>query len=629
MLLSLLLTGCAWLTDKELAALRDGDTDGVPAWEDCDDEDPTVDGTQFEDLDGDGLGGAAAPCPGPGVERAGDCDDTDATVLAPTDWYPDADGDGIRSIAPTSACDAPGAGWGPTPDEDCDDADATVGIPTQLYTDADGDGYGDPATGRRRCPGDGITDDDQDCDDTDAHVFPGAPADLCTGADANCDGQLDVDPSFRDFILAGPDDFEATPGLGGALASGEMDGAGAIVAAAAPGAVVLHSLTRGHVQTTAQRFAAITGEGFGTALAVGDAFVDEAGAGDLVVGAGGWADDAGMVAIFDVPPGGGDLRASAARVTWEGAEAGDRVGAALTLVEGTPGDDAPSLDPSFLVVGAPGRGGGVGAAWILALDAAGMTGTHGIDDATFALTAEAGGAGFGLGTATAAYTHPDGGAFVLVTAPGFDGTAGRTDAGAVFLSGYGDADVLGGAVPAWVGSRADEGAGAAVTAGDLTGDGVPELVVAAPEATWELNERAGIVYVLDGAEVAADTGASDRELASALLIVGGDAPDRRLGRSLLVMEATEGAPDGTQYLLMGAQFGACEDFGAVYRWVPVAEGASGRHTAGEAQRRLTGTVGSGLGAALANGGPYGFGDLVWVGTPDESGVNGMTFSSER
>ncbi|MDO9280668.1 MAG: hypothetical protein Q7U06_02100, partial [Pseudomonadota bacterium] len=78
--------------------------------------------------------------------------------------------------------------------------------------------------------------------------------------------------------------------------------------------------------------------------------------------------------------------------------------------------------------------------------------------------------------------------------------------------------------------------------------------------------------------------------------------------------------------------GGAEDvgnFGAVYRWVPVADGASGRHAAGEAQRRLTGEVGDGLGSALVYGGPYGFGDLLWVGNPDAARVSAMTFSSER
>jgi hypothetical protein len=628
MLLSLLLSGCAWLTDKELAHMRDKDGDQVPVWDDCDDDKASIGGKarRFEDLDGDKLGGAAIEaCANEGVALADDCDDTDADVGGRVDWYPDADGDGYQGATPTPDCTAPGAGWTSVAGEDCDDADASVGEPSLRYTDADGDGHGDPETGLLRCPDVGTTPDAADCDDTDAGTYPGAPYDLCDGTDANCDGLQDVEASFRDYSLAGPGDTDAPVGLGASLAAGGMDGAGITLVAGAPdaGRVVLFTLERGYVQTTAQRFASIEGEGFGSAVALGDAFVDEVGASDLVVGAAGWAGGAGLVAIIDVPPGGGDLDASSARVTWEGTP-GDRVGSAVTFVEGVPG-----FTSSFLVVGAPGASGGEGAAWILELSAAGMTGAHDMGDATYTFTAAGGGGDFELGTATGVYPHPEGGAFVMTTAPGFDGASGRTDAGAVFLSGYGGADVLSGAVPTWVGSRAGERAGTAVAAGDLTGDGVSELVVSAPEATWELNARAGVVYVLDGDEVIDDTGATDQELASALLVIGGDAEGRGLGRSLLVAEATEGAPDGTQYLLMGAHFGACEDFGAVYRWVPVDDGASGRHAAGEAQRRLAGDAGSGLGGALANGGPYGAGDLIWVSNPDEARVSAMTFSSER
>ena len=101
------------LGDGALAAAgtHDGDGDGVWAVEDCDDADPTVhpgaveacdgvdqdcDGevdedagqTWFLDADGDGWGDWAqrvqactgAALPGPVTDRAGDCDDTDATV---------------------------------------------------------------------------------------------------------------------------------------------------------------------------------------------------------------------------------------------------------------------------------------------------------------------------------------------------------------------------------------------------------------------------------------------------------------------------------------------------------------------------------------------------------------------
>jgi hypothetical protein len=62
-----------------------------------------------------------------------------------------------------------------------------------LAVDADGDGYGDPTTTTRSCvQGYGYTDDASDCDDGDADEHPGA-AEVCDGADNDCDGVADED----------------------------------------------------------------------------------------------------------------------------------------------------------------------------------------------------------------------------------------------------------------------------------------------------------------------------------------------------------------------------------------------------------------------------------------------------
>ena len=69
-LLSLLwVCACSFISDADLAARLDGDSDGVP--------------------------------------RPTDCDDDDAAVSGPSAWYGDADGDGFGAGSATEACAAP------------------------------------------------------------------------------------------------------------------------------------------------------------------------------------------------------------------------------------------------------------------------------------------------------------------------------------------------------------------------------------------------------------------------------------------------------------------------------------------------------------------------------------------
>ncbi|MCB9797143.1 MAG: putative metal-binding motif-containing protein [Alphaproteobacteria bacterium] len=194
--LPLLLLAC---TDKEPidseSPVTDADADGVPAEEDCDDDDPLAypgaeelcddvdqdcDGsvdegsliTVYDDADGDGYGDAAteaAACAaGEGqVTEAGDCDDTRAEV----------------SPGAQETCDGV--------DEDCDDVvDEDASDASTWYTDADADGYGDDEQSTLACTApSGTTGAGGDCDDTNADVWPGAP-ELLDGLDNDCDGQL-------------------------------------------------------------------------------------------------------------------------------------------------------------------------------------------------------------------------------------------------------------------------------------------------------------------------------------------------------------------------------------------------------------------------------------------------------
>lgn len=127
----------------------DEDGDGVPASEDCNDQNPNV-------------------YPG-NVEVA--CNDIDDDCDPSTPDRVDADGDGV------SICDG-----------DCDDNDPNRSEIVYVYFDGDRDGYGvgelHEVCGRplNSAPVDG------DCDDTDPSVHPGAEEIPYDGIDQDCDG---------------------------------------------------------------------------------------------------------------------------------------------------------------------------------------------------------------------------------------------------------------------------------------------------------------------------------------------------------------------------------------------------------------------------------------------------------
>jgi len=250
--------------DSAVAPVADGDGDGSPSDEDCNDEDASInpqalevcdgvdnncDGvtdqedaadapTWFEDVDGDGYGvetSSQASCTQPHGYSAysGDCDDadpayhpgaTEADCTDPADYncdgsvgYADVDADGepacedcddndlaINSEA-VESCNGS--------DDDCDGLIDEAGATGESawYLDADGDGYGRSNWSEVACDQPtGFVANSGDCDDLDASSYPGA-TEVCDGADNNCD--LSVDEGVTNsYYVDGDGDGYGDPG---------------------------------------------------------------------------------------------------------------------------------------------------------------------------------------------------------------------------------------------------------------------------------------------------------------------------------------------------------------------------------------------------------------------------------
>lgn len=233
------LTACSGGKEGgSIGGVTDADGDGVPAPEDCDDNDASV------------YPGAEEACDGKDNDCDGAIDLADADVVGVESAPIDSDGDGYGEAGRTADFCA-----GDPPDNvadnalDCDDRDDTinpegneicdgedndcdglvdgddpdaVAIPTWA-PDVDRDGYGDATAGFRSCedPGEGYAENALDCDDSDSSIHPDAPETCGDGIDADCDGSDGVDRFAGDgelncayVLVDGPTD---------ALAAGDVD----------------------------------------------------------------------------------------------------------------------------------------------------------------------------------------------------------------------------------------------------------------------------------------------------------------------------------------------------------------------------------------------------------------------
>ena len=214
----------------EDATDTDEDDDGVPLSIDCDDLDPAVGAPELRhmDRDGDGFGTAT-------VENYV-CEETPGWVVDATDCD---DLDAAVSPAAAEVCNGIDDNCDSRADDDDPSVDTSVGGVTG-FTDADGDGYGDPSGAVTVCAlTDGIVDNDLDCDDLDITVNPEALEICDNGIDEDCDGGAsgctlagELLASDADALLASTDGGNQA---GFAVVTADIDGDGyADVVAGAP-----------------------------------------------------------------------------------------------------------------------------------------------------------------------------------------------------------------------------------------------------------------------------------------------------------------------------------------------------------------------------------------------------------
>ncbi len=187
------LTGC-------IVVNEDADGDGAVGIGDCDPHDATR------------YVGAPELCNGVDDDCDGEVDEEPGAANGVA-WYFDRDRDGFGDPnTVVHACSA-GTDWVDNAD-DCDDTTAEVGAERQFWPDADIDGWGDAGAEpvvQCNAPEGAYAPRDGDCDDADPSVRPNADED-CNGVDDDCDGTIDegaLSTFFRDADADGFGDAAA------------------------------------------------------------------------------------------------------------------------------------------------------------------------------------------------------------------------------------------------------------------------------------------------------------------------------------------------------------------------------------------------------------------------------------
>jgi hypothetical protein len=501
-------SGCAYITDKEYTKRMKLGEDGGTECAELQ--------TFWADADGDGFGNPEVtfqdcePADGM-VDNDGDCDDTDDTEFPGATWFVDADGDGYGdALKVVESCEAM---EGTTSDNtDCDDEDAAVSPSaaedcatevdddcsgeinqadaigcSQFYADADGDGFGGSdslclCTATDEYPEDEI----EDCDDSTAEVSPDADEICNDGIDNNCDGGSEgcglasiLDPSRADVRWEGPSTDSA---MGASLAlGGDVDGDG-------------------------ERDVLVSAYKAGTMLIVSGPSLDGSGVTTLTGTSTDWY--ARAMATADVDGDGqADLIVGAPRASVTG-----RVHSGLLVVHYGPVDgDTVLNEPDAQIWGPVGNAYLGRNLWV----GGDLNGDGGDDLIVGSVDAKFGGLRVGM--------------VALVSTPIADDFVDTAVDGSANARFYGEVegDMFGIAVAA---------------TGDWTGDGLPDLVVAARAAGL----TTGVVYGFDsGTALAGDWNGADADR-----IISGVGPGARTGDALMTPGDLNG--DGVDDLLVGA-----------------------------------------------------------------------------
>jgi hypothetical protein len=162
-------------------------------------------------------------------ERDDNCDGQIDEALTFTEWYPDEDEDGYgANVVPVVSCEQPPGFVGTADDcadddasihpdqsdDDCDgqddDCDGEADEDSSIlswYLDDDDDGHGLDTLSVSSCTApDGYADAGGDCDDEDFSVHPGAYDDTCDGVNNDCDDALDEDAVGFEWFYDGDSD---------------------------------------------------------------------------------------------------------------------------------------------------------------------------------------------------------------------------------------------------------------------------------------------------------------------------------------------------------------------------------------------------------------------------------------